>query len=412
MKVFLGIGSNLKPRKTNISQALESLSKICSIEKVSPVYETAALLLQEAPSEWNQAFLNLVIQIEFSGDPLSLLNHLKAIEKKLGRKDRKKWSPRSIDLDILLCEDQQLSLPELKVPHPEMEKRAFVLDPLKDLLPSFITKARKHKNHAPLWMAIINLTPDSFSDGGLFTDQKIFVNTLLNYEKTGINIIDLGAESTRPGATSLSADEELTRLKPFLKQFFRLYEKKKIKPLMSVDTRHIKTADFCLNLGVDIINDVSGLNSPDMISLLKDSKSAYVLTHSLDVPVKPKNVLNGDPLPVLHNWLEKKLEIFEKNNISLDRIFFDPGIGFGKTELQSLRILKNLKSFEDCPVRLLISHSRKSFMKHFSPQDAELRDLETLGISLQLIHQGVDVLRVHNPEMHIRTFRGWSHVTG
>ena len=149
-----------------------------------------------------------------------------------------------------------------------------------------------------------------------------------------------------------------------------------------------------------------------MLYLLKDSKAGYVLTHSLDVPVNPKNVLTGDPMPTLHNWLEKKLEIFYKHNISLDRIFFDPGIGFGKSSLQSLKILKNLKSFQSCPVRLLVAHSRKSFMKDFSPQNAGLRDPETVGVSMRLIQQGVDVLRVHNPEIHIRAFRGWSHVTG
>ena len=186
-------------------------------------------------------FLILAVQIEFPEDPLILLDHLQTIENKLGRKDRQKWSPRSIDLDILLCEDQQISLPELKVPHPEMEKRAFVLDPLKDILPSFIPKARKHKNHAPLWMAIINLTPDSFSDGGLFANEKIFSKTLLNYEEMGVAIIDLGAESTRPGAKSLSADEEWARLKPFLKQTVPFYEEKKLKPLISVDTRYAKT---------------------------------------------------------------------------------------------------------------------------------------------------------------------------
>jgi len=412
MKIHLGIGSNLKPRKKHILRAMDELSSFCSIEKVSPVYETSALLLPEAPPDWNKPFLNLVVQIEFSGNPLNLLDHLKATEQKLGRKDRQKWSPRSIDLDILLCEDQKLSLPELTVPHPEMEKRAFVLDPLKDILPSFIPKARRHKNHIPLWMAIINLTPDSFSDGGLLTDEKVFSKTLLRYADIGVAIIDLGAESTRPGAKSLSSEEEWTRLKPFLERSSVLYRKKKLRPLISVDTRHVKTAKASLKWETDIINDVSGLSDPDMLSLLKDSKAAYILTHSLDVPVNPKNILKEDPLSIFPNWLEKKLEMFEKNNISFDRIFFDPGIGFGKNSLQSLRILKNLKIFENCPVRLLLGHSRKSFMKNFSPLESSSRDWETLGVSLKLIQQGVDVLRVHHPEMHIRAMRGWSHVTG
>ena len=395
---------------------MQELSSICSIEKISPVYETPALLPQEALSQWdkscwNKPFLNLVVQVEASEDPLSLLSHLKAIEKKLGRKNRQRWSPRTIDLDILLCENQKFSSPELEVPHPEMKQRAFVMDPLKDILPSFIPQARKHKNHAPLWMAIINLTPDSFSDGGLFTEKELFSKTLLHYEKIGVAILDFGAESTRPNARGLSSEEEWMRLKPFLERFFDLCGKKPLRPLVSVDTRHVKTAEMSLKMGVDIINDVSGLKNTDMLSLLRDSKAAYVLTHSLDVPVNPKNTLVGDPMPLLQRWLDEKLEIFDKNNISFDRIFFDPGIGFGKSSLQSLRILKNLKFFESCPVRLLVGHSRKSFMEGFSPQEAKSRDIETLGISMNLIHQGVDVLRVHHPTIHIRAFRGWSHVT-
>ena len=410
MKVFLGIGGNIAPRKQTISKALTELSLIGSLEKISPLYETPALLPPEAPPDWNSPFLNLAVQMEFSGEPLTLLNHLKNIEKKLGRSNREKWSPRNIDLDILLFGNQRISLPELKIPHPEIEKRAFVMDPLKDILPSFIQKARQHKNHAPLWMAIVNLTPDSFSDGGFFTNEDTFTTKMLEYEKMGVSMIDLGAESTRPGATHISAEEEWIRLKPFLKKLQELYGAKKLKPLISVDTRHVKTAEACLKMGIHILNDVSGLKNQDMLSLLKDSQVSYILTHSLDVPVNPKNVLKGNPLQVLCHWLEEKLEILEKHHISKDRIFFDPGIGFGKNALQSLTILKNLSVFHSYPIRLLIGHSRKSFMNNFSPQEAGERDPETLGVSMNLIQQGVDVLRVHNPEIHIKAFRGWSHV--
>ena len=217
MKVFLGIGSNLKPRKKNITEALKELSLIGSIEKISPIYETPALLPPKAPPSWNKPFLNLAVQMEFSEAPQTLLNHLKVIEKKLGREEKQKWAPRSIDLDILLFGDKSFSSSELQIPHPEMEKRAFVLDPLKDLLPSFIPKARQHKNHAPLWMAIVNLTPDSFSDGGLLANEEIFFKTIGLYEKIGVSIVDLGAESTRPGAADLSSNEEWTRLEPFFK---------------------------------------------------------------------------------------------------------------------------------------------------------------------------------------------------
>ena len=226
----------------------------------------------------------------------------------------------------------------------------------------------------------------------------------------GVSMIDLGAESTRPGATHISAEEEWIRLKPFLKKLQELYGTQNLKPLISVDTRHAKTAEACLKTGIDILNDVSGLKNQDMLSLLKNSQVSYILTHSLDVPVNPKNILKGNPLKALCHWLEEKLEILEKHHISKDRIFFDPGIGFGKNALQSLTILKSLSTFYSYPIRLLIGHSRKSFMNNFSSQEAEERDSETLGVSMNLIQQGVDVLRVHNPEIHIKAFRGWSHV--
>ena len=413
MEVFLSLGSNLEPRRKHLSKAIEELSLIGLLKRVSPIYESPALLPPEAPPSWNESFLNLVVELEFSESPQKLLNQLKNIEKKLGRKKTKKWAPRNIDLDILLFGKQSHSSSDLKIPHSEMGKRAFVLDPLKDLLPRYIQEARRHKNHSPLWMAIVNLAPNSFSDGGVFTNpngEVNFLETMEEYEKLNVSIIDLGAESTRPGGMGISWQEELGRLKPFLEQLSDFLKNKKLKPLISVDTRHTKTAEVSLNSGADIINDVSGLRDPEMLSLLKDSTAGYVLTHSLDVPVNPENTLDGDPLKILCQWLEEKLEVFYKNHISMDRIFFDPGIGFGKDPLQSLKILRNLKVFHPYPVRLLVGHSRKSFMKTFSPPEPALRDPESLGISMGLIQQGVDVLRVHNPEFHIRGLRGWSHI--
>ena len=197
-------------------------------------------------------------------------------------------------------------------------------------------------------------------------------------------------------------------------------------------------------MGANIINDVSGLtdkaqNTNDkMLSLLENSSALYVLMHSLDIPANPKNTLpeKEDPLPLLCQWLENKLELLDKRKISFHRIFFDPGIGFGKNALQSLHILKNLEIFKKYPVQLLVGHSRKSFMKNFNlplptteatveldteskttnkrmeptVSMATQRDPHTLGISMKLIQKGVDVLRIHNPELHIQAHQAWNHV--
>ena len=444
MKVFLSAGSNIRPRRKALSLAVTELARIGSIQKISPVYETPALLPEDAPAEgplsanssetgppdesppeagfrragppaegplssWNRPFLNLCLQMEFEGEAPELLGRLQAIEKKAGRKKREKHAPRELDLDILLFGDQKISLPHLKIPHPEMEKRAFVLDPLKDILPDYIQKARRHKDHAPLWAAVLNVTPDSFSDGGRFADEEDFLKTALKLEKAGAAVLDTGAESTRPGAQPLSPEEEIARLKPCLGALSRHYKERILKPLISVDTRFAKTAEAALKQGADIINDVSGLQDPDMLSVLKNSSASYILTHSLDVPVNPRNILKGDPLKALCLWLKQKLEILEKNHIENGRVFFDPGIGFGKSSLQSLKILRNLKAFHSFPVRLFVGHSRKSFMGDFCSYEAPLRDWETVGVSMELTRRGADALRVHNVEAHVRAFRGFSH---
>ena len=131
MKVFLGLGSNLGDRKKNITRALKELSTLGTIEKISALYETPALLPEDSPDHWNKPFFNLAVQMECSKSPPELLTCLKVIEKKIGPRERQRWSPRSLDLDILLCENQRFSSSELKVPHPEIENRSFVLDPAK-----------------------------------------------------------------------------------------------------------------------------------------------------------------------------------------------------------------------------------------------------------------------------------------
>ena len=132
----------------------------------------------------------------------------------------------------------------------------------------------------------------------------------------------------------------------------------------------------------------------------------------MGVPADPNEILSGDPIETLQIWLECHLNQFVKNNIDLRRIYFDPGIGFGKNSLQSLTLLKSIDAFFGFPVKILVGHSRKSFMKNFADKTAGQRDYETLGVSMSLIQKGVDVLRIHNPEIHIKAHRGWSHVTG
>ena len=419
MEVYISLGSNLGDRFHNLEQAIrEIVKKGFKLLKTSPVYETKALLPSKAEAGWDQPFLNAVIAIECEENPLQLLHHLKTIEKQLGRKPSPRWSPRIIDLDILLFGKEIVDTPELKIPHPEIINRDFVLVPLKELNCSLkipgagenrtvLDLCRSLKIKIPTWMHILNVTPDSFSDGGELHLNE-FDSVLKKISNYNIPIVDLGAESTRPGAVSVSLEQEWQRLKPYVDYFFDFYKDKLLRPKLSIDTCHPQTAKKAIDSGVDIINDVSGF-SEEMQDLMAGTDVEYILMHSLTVPADPDKTLPGDKDPVeeVKEWLYSKINILEKKGIPLHRVIFDPGIGFGKTAEQSLEILNRVEEFYCVPLRIMIGHSRKSFMKLFSIHEAKERDPESAGVSLSLVEKGVDILRVHSADFHTRVLRGF-----
>jgi dihydropteroate synthase len=185
-----------------------------------------------------------------------------------------------------------------------------------------------------------------------------------------------------------------------------------LRPRFSIDTYHPATARRALALGVDMINDVGGLTSPAMLELAADSSQDWVAMHNLGVPADKAATLavDQDPTSTVERWLEKRLEAWQRAGLESSRIVFDPGIGFGKNALQSLRLLRNLRRFHRYGLRLLVGHSRKSFMHHVAAAERRDRDLFTIGASLQLCTQGVDILRVHDVAAHVAAYRGWSHL--
>ncbi len=423
METYLSLGSNLGGRMSNLRSALIALSTGgVRILKVSPVVESPALLLRGADPTWNKPFLNLVVQADTSLDPHELLALCKQIETDLGRDFSQRWSPRPIDIDILLYKDQTIVSEELTIPHTEMHRRAFILTPLVALNPGLRIPGMGSRNvlqisrdldrQIPLWMGIVNVTPDSFSDGGEFehwTEAEPHIDQLVN---AGAQIIDLGAESTRPGASPLDADDEWQRLEQVLAPLIDKYSGDLLRPRISVDTYHPSVAMRALALGVDIINDVSGLTNPEMIELAASYGAEFVAMHNLSLPADSRQTINrdDDPLYVIEKWLTDRCETWTGAGIDLDRIIFDPGVGFGKNALQSLDILQRVAQLSRFGMRLLIGHSRKSFMHGFAEQAQQLRDLATVGASLSLAAQGVDILRVHDVGAHAAAWIGWAHL--
>lgn len=421
--VYLGLGSNLGDRKENLHKAINALSASgVTVKRLSPIIETPALLPDNAPWEWNRPFFNLALEGEVDCSPEALLGTIHQIQKELGRDNTQRWSPRPIDIDILLWGNEIIQTDALTIPHRDMHLRHFVLTPLVALAPgltipgrgenTLLQWSRQLPHHIPLWMGIINITPDSFSDGGKHQQTDGALTAIEKMINAGCNILDLGAESTRPGAETIGAEAEWMRLQPVLNALSSHYQSDLLKPKISIDTRNPAVAEKALAYGVDFINDVGGLSDPAMISIAAQSDCEWIAMHSLTVPADSTIIIDTDKDPVaeLQGWLQRQSELWSKTGIDPSRVIFDPGIGFGKNPLQSLRILQRADVFHDCGLRVLIGHSRKSFMKSFAGSDVHERDMVTIGAAMQLCQQGVDIIRVHNIVDHINAYRGWAHL--
>lgn len=433
---IIGIGTNIGNRLKNLRQAIEHITRstAISIQAYAPVYSSAAWLAPGAPKEWDQPFLNTAISCTTTFSPTELLDYLKNIEKTMGRASLGYWSPRIIDLDILAWNDQIIDNERLHIPHRSLGERPFALWPLADLAPRWIHPIL-HKTAAELirpWgsrftgqapsktqqirqtiqgtklIGVLNITPNSFSDGGLFDTTEKALEQVKKVVLQGAEIIDIGAEATSQNIWATNSSEtpqslEWQRLLPILKALPQIYKDLPITPIISIDTRHATTARRCLEMGVDWINDVTGLDDPEMQKLITEYPHAHwVVMHHLGVPPSPTQHLpfEQDPVVLIKQWAEERLNLLIARGTSLDKIIFDPGIGFGKTAEQSLEILQRIEEFDSLGVPILVGHSRKAFLSQFTDQPAQKRDDLTLAISQSLMKKKVAYLRVHNVQAH------------
>lgn len=254
----------------------------------------------------------------------------------------------------------------------------------------------------PALIGIINLTPDSFSGDG--RSGYAALSHAAEQVAAGADILDIGAESTRPGAAVISAEEEWERLGPFLDQVMEQEWRPQVR--LSVDTRHAQTARRVLAMGVEIVNDVSGLSSHAMRELLGEYDCDCVVMHALSLPADPGIVWDAhiDPVKEILTWKEQMLQQARKAGIAEERLIFDPGIGFGKMPAHSLKLMIEAKQLVESGGRWLYGHSRKSFMTLFTDAPARERDAVTLAFSAQLAEARVPYLRVHNVAAHQQMF--------
>ena len=249
-------------------------------------------------------------------------------------------------------------------------------------------------------VGILNLTPDSFSDGGAHGDTAAAIAALEAMTEAGAAAVDVGAESTRPGASPVSPAEEWMRLEPFFLNVWPRFRGTGLR--LSVDTRHPATAARALDCGADWLNDVSGFACDGMAEAVAKSDATLVVMHSLTVPADPAVTLpqGEDVIGVLLRFARARLHTLAGYGIDPSRVIFDPGIGFGKTAAQSLEIIRRMAELKPLGVKLLVGHSRKSFLRQFGDREAA-----TLTVSYFLAQAGIDYLRVHDVPAHAAMLR-------
>lgn len=253
-------------------------------------------------------------------------------------------------------------------------------------------------------MGILNTTPDSFSDGGEFLDVNKAFKQAEDMIAKGVDIIDIGGESTRPNADIITVEEEITRTTELIKKIRSKYP----EIVISIDTRNSQTAQIALDSGVDIINDVSGFEwDPNMIDIIAKTQCPVVIMHSKGSPqnMQDNPVYENNIIDEIYESLYNKVYLATEAGIKKENIIIDPGIGFGKTLDHNIEIIKRIEEFDSIGCPVLVGISRKSIVKAFVGDDIKDRDTATLALNSYLASKGVNILRVHDYESHIKSFK-------
>jgi len=242
-------------------------------------------------------------------------------------------------------------------------------------------------------MGILNITPDSFFDGGHYLDPEAASAQALRLVEEGADILDLGAESTRPGALPVTDQEELKRLLPVLERI-----RKEVPVPISIDTVRPEVAKRCLEAGADIINDVSGLkrSGSDMAKVVKEFGAGIILMHSRGTPETMQDLTDyGEVVPDVMGELRESIQIATDAGIERERIVVDPGLGFAKTPEQNIEILKKISLFRELGFPVLVGPSQKSFIGKITGRKAKDRSFGTAACVAACMRGGVQILRVH-----------------
>ena len=279
----------------------------------------------------------------------------------------------------------------------ELERLDF-----KDKIQSDLNKITSKRNNIfnlnfknPILMGVLNVTPDSFSDGGKYNTTFRALDHVKNMIDFGAHIIDVGGESTRPGAKSVSDQDEIVRVSEIIQSIKKKYPNQ----LISLDTRKSKVMQHGISIGVDMLNDVSALDFDQLsYQVVKDSGKPIILNHSQGIPENMQNNPTYDNVLLdIFDYFENKIKFLKDNGIKDEQIIIDPGIGFGKTLEHNLEIISKISIFHSLGYPIMVGPSRKSFIgKIMGEKDNPQRLGGTIASVLYSYLQGIQLFRVHD----------------
>ncbi|GAA0246428.1 dihydropteroate synthase [Haladaptatus pallidirubidus] len=305
------------------------------------------------------------------------------------------------NIDVLLMG----TLAQYKRLAEKLDGQPYGLSVFADELRDTLGIQRGEREHGYPWegrtavMGILNVTPDSFHDGGQYEAREDAVERAQEMVESGADIIDIGGESTRPGADEISNEEEIERIVPVIEEISDL------DAMVSVDTRKADVARAALEAGADIVNDVSGLADPEMRFVAAEYDAPLVVMHSLDAPVVPDHVVEyDDVVEDVIAELEERVLLAEKAGLDRSKIIVDPGLGFGKRAAENFELLGRTGEFHglDCPV--LIGHSHKSMFGLIGSEAGDRGPATVAGTTIAA-ERGADIVRVHDVKANVAAVR-------
>lgn len=362
-------------------------------DKALPIFQAKSKILPIKIHSLPIAIANIIKQemISAKGDAVV---HRETITGKIEFSDVLLLGTVSIYRDFL----RKIKIQNYPTLKEVVDKLATMLNNLQH--PNMMQKTRSGKiidYTKPVIMGILNITDDSFYDGGQYSDMDAALKHCESMINNGATIIDVGGESTRPGAMAIAVDEEIEKVVPIVTAI-----KKNFDIVVSVDTYKAKVAESALVAGADIINDISGLNfDSEMVSVVAKYQIPVVIMHIQGTPHDmQKKPYYDDVILELIEYFDERVDFAVKSGILRENIIIDPGIGFGKRLEDNLQILKNIQSFKKYGLPILIGVSRKSIIGAILNNQVDDRLYGTLGANILAITKGANVLRVHDVKAH------------